>query len=64
MSRYGKERLFDELTREAAACNLCPAMCERRAVLSRHNGGPGARVMFIGEAPGRQGGDRTRVPFS
>lgn len=24
----------------------------------------GARVMFVGEAPGRQGGDRTRVPFS
>jgi uracil-DNA glycosylase family 4 len=22
------------------------------------------RVLFIGEAPGRQGGDRTRVPFS
>ncbi|HYJ47265.1 MAG TPA: uracil-DNA glycosylase [Pyrinomonadaceae bacterium] len=64
MPRRGKERLFDELTREAAACNLCPAMCERRAVLSRHNGRPGARVMFIGEAPGRQGGDRTRVPFS
>jgi uracil-DNA glycosylase len=24
----------------------------------------GARVLFVGEAPGRQGGDRTRVPFS
>ncbi len=39
-------------------------MCERRAVLSERNGRPGALVMFIGEAPGRQGGDRTRVPFS
>jgi uracil-DNA glycosylase family 4 len=39
-------------------------MCERTAVLSEHNGDTGARVMFIGEAPGRQGGDRTRVPFS
>src|SRR3712207_2067220 len=28
------------------------------------NGRVGARVMFVGEAPGRQGGDRTRVPFS
>ncbi len=39
-------------------------MCERQAVLSERNGGLNPRVMFLGEAPGRQGGDRTRVPFS
>ena len=39
-------------------------MCGRSAVLSAHNGRVGARAMFVGEAPGRQGGDRTRVPFS
>jgi DNA polymerase len=39
-------------------------MCGRRAVLSGRNGEVTARVMFVGEAPGRQGGDRTRVPFS
>jgi DNA polymerase len=39
-------------------------MCGRTAVLSERNGDPAARVMFVGEAPGRQGGDRTRVPFS
>ena len=39
-------------------------MCERRAVLSERNGDYHAHVMFVGEAPGRQGGDRTRVPFS
>jgi uracil-DNA glycosylase len=55
---------FYRLVREAAACQLCPEMCERRAVLSELNGALRARVMFIGEAPGRQGGDRTRVPFS
>ena len=48
----------------AAECRACASMCERRAVLSEHNGRVGARVMFVGEAPGRQGGDRTRVPFS
>ena len=32
--------------------------------MSGLNGRVGARVMFVGEAPGRQGGDRTRVPFS
>ena len=39
-------------------------MCGRSAVLSDLNGSPDARVMFIGEAPGRKGADRTRVPFS
>ena len=39
-------------------------MCGRTAVLSELNGSINARVMFIGEAPGRKGADRTRVPFS
>ena len=56
--------LFDAIAAEAAACVRCPALCERRAVLSERNGSIGARVMVIGEAPGRQGGDKTRVPFS
>jgi uracil-DNA glycosylase len=59
-----REKLFAALTAEAAACRLCPAMCGRRAVLSERNGTLRPRVLFVGEAPGRQGGDRTRVPFS
>ena len=59
-----REKLFAALVAEAAACRLCPAMCGRRAVLSERNGILRPRVLFIGEAPGRQGGDRTRVPFS
>lgn len=55
---------FQKLAIEAAGCRRCPDLCERRAVLSERNGSVGARVMFLGEAPGRQGGDRTRVPFS
>jgi len=39
-------------------------MCERAAVLSELNGPVSARIMFIGEAPGRKGADQTRVPFS
>jgi len=57
-------RQFISLCVEAAACTRCPAMCERAAVLSELNGSVDARVMFIGEAPGRKGADRTRVPFS
>ena len=55
---------FNQLVKEAAGCTLCPAMCGRSAVLSELNGSTEARVMFIGEAPGRKGADRTRVPFS
>lgn len=55
---------FSELVSEAASCTRCPSMCGRSAVLSELNGSPHARVMFIGEAPGRKGADRTRVPFS
>jgi DNA polymerase len=59
-----RQQQFDALVADAARCRRCEAMCGRSAVLSAHNGRAGARVMFVGEAPGRQGGDRTRVPFS
>jgi DNA polymerase len=59
-----KQNQFIRLVAEASACVECPAMCERAAVLSELNGALDARVMFIGEAPGRKGADRTRVPFS
>ena len=59
-----KQQLLEELVEQAASCTRCPAMCGRSAVLSNLNGSPRARIMFIGEAPGRKGADRTRVPFS
>ena len=62
--KCSKEQLFAALVDEAASCTRCPAMCGRSAVLSKLNGSPRARIMFIGEAPGRKGADRTRVPFS
>ena len=62
--KRSKQQLFQTLVGEAANCTRCPAMCGRSAVLSNLNGSPDARIMFIGEAPGRKGADRTRVPFS
>src|SRR5688572_6002193 len=59
-----KREQFAELVAEAANCTRCPAMCGRAAVLSELNGPVDARVMFIGEAPGRKGADQTRIPFS
>src|SRR5882724_10320987 len=63
-TRISRKSSFAALVAEAATCTLCPAMCGRSAVLSELNGSPEARVMFIGEAPGRKGADQTRVPFS
>jgi hypothetical protein len=55
---------FDALIAEVQACRCCSTMEGRRRVLSRLNGQPGARVMFIAEAPGRNGGEVTGVPLS
>jgi uracil-DNA glycosylase len=63
-SNESSRQLFTELADEAARCTRCPAMCGRSAVLSELNGSIRARLMFIGEAPGRKGADRTRIPFS
>ena len=44
-------------------CNICERMCHRARVLSAASGNPDAKVMFIAEAPGRLGADRTGVPL-
>jgi uracil-DNA glycosylase family 4 len=67
MSMYSpaeRSFLFTDLFVKAADCTICPAMSERTAVLSDLNGSVQAKVLFIGEAPGRKGADRTHVPFS
>lgn len=58
-----KQSAFNQLAAEAAACAICERMQERMAVLGPLNGSIHSRLMFIGEAPGRQGADRTRIPF-
>lgn len=59
-----KLKQFQSLCKKAQACKICPNLRERIAVLSELNGNINARVMFIAEAPGRNGGNRTRIPFS
>ncbi|MEP6900524.1 MAG: uracil-DNA glycosylase [Actinomycetota bacterium] len=59
-----KLKEFLKLAETARKCSRCEAMCERVAVLSELNGNISPKVFFIAEAPGRQGGDRTRKPFS
>jgi uracil-DNA glycosylase family 4 len=58
-----KQDLFHKLCSEAQACRICPELADKTAVLSKLNGSIVPKVFFIAEAPGRQGADRTRMPF-
>ncbi len=64
MEQVTKEAAFEALIATVAACRKCPAMEGRRRVLTHANGNPHARVLFMAEAPGRGGAERTGIPFS
>ncbi len=63
MLQINRERKFEILVDNANRCNLCMRMHGRTRVLSEKNGDINSKVVFIGEAPGRLGADRTGVPF-
>jgi len=46
------------------SCVRCPALVASRRRIVHGYGDPSTRIVFIGEAPGRHGADRTGVPFS
>ncbi len=58
-----KPHLYQGLYGEAQTCRICPNLADKTAVLSELNGSLEPKVLFIGEAPGRVGADRTRRPF-
>ena len=59
-----RDEAFSALVDTVAACRACPAMEGRRRVLTLANGNIRARVLFVAEAPGRGGAERTGIPFS
>lgn len=54
---------LETLITDVQACRLCPEMAGCARVLSWANGPHDAKIMCIGEAPGRLGADRTSIPF-
>lgn len=52
------------LAEAAQACRRCQRMEGRTRALGAGNGPLDARVLFVAEAPGRLGADRTGVPLS
>ena len=63
MLHIDKMRKFEMLVEIANRGNLCERMYGRTRVLSEKNGNIDSKVIFIGEAPGRLGADRTGIPF-
>jgi uracil-DNA glycosylase family 4 len=54
---------FAALVARAQACTRCPRMAGRTRVLGPGNGPLTPTILFVAEAPGRFGGDRTGVPL-
>jgi uracil-DNA glycosylase family 4 len=63
MINVNKKRKFEILVENVERCDLCKRMVGRYKVLSEKNGNIDSKVVFIGEAPGRLGADRTQIPF-
>jgi uracil-DNA glycosylase family 4 len=63
MLHSDKKLKFEMLVENVSRCNLCTRMAGRTRVLSGKNGSIDSKIIFIGEAPGRLGADRTGIPF-
>ena len=61
--KYNKLDRFNDLIESVQHCNLCSRLCVRRKVLSQSNGNIDSQVLFVAEAPGRLGAERTGVPL-
>lgn len=49
-----KQTLLDQLTADILDRNICPDLAEQATQLVMGAGNPDARIVFIGEAPGKQ----------
>jgi uracil-DNA glycosylase family 4 len=58
-----KEKDFNRLISKIKKCENCPRMRNREKVLSYKNGYLNSKVIFIAEAPGRLGAERTCTPL-
>ncbi len=58
-----KERHFFDLVSRVKKCKRCPRMQDSARVIGVGCGPLNAKVMFIGEAPGRLGADASELPF-
>jgi uracil-DNA glycosylase len=62
-SSFSKEQRLNDLSEAVQHCTLCPRLCNRKKVLSDANGNVNSKILFVAEAPGRLGADRTGIPL-
>jgi len=60
---FSKTARLNDLAESVQHCDLCPRLHNRRKVLSSANGNVDSKVLFVAEAPGRLGADRTGIPL-
>jgi uracil-DNA glycosylase family 4 len=58
-----KQEDFFLLCEQVESCNICERMSSSSKIMGLSSGKISAKVMFIGEAPGRLGADDTGIPF-
>ena len=58
-----RQARLESLCEMIQGCRACPRMEGRKRVQGPANGRAGVPVMFVAEAPGRAGADRTGVPI-
>ena len=60
---FKTEVRFRDLINAVQNCTLCPRLSNRKKVLSFANGNINSKVLFVAEAPGRLGADKTGIPL-
>ncbi|MES1047588.1 hypothetical protein FOA22_24480 [Heyndrickxia oleronia] len=55
---------FDKLVNIAKGCTFCNSMQDKEAVIGYQNGNLNADILFIAEAPGPRGANKTGIPLS
>lgn len=63
-SDHQRDHTFHCLVERIHTCRRCPRMEGRKRVFGVKNGSIDAAVLFIAEAPGRLGGDRSGIPLT
>jgi len=63
LAAWSKATRLEDLSQSVHRCTLCPRLQGRTKVLSSANGITESRILFVAEAPGRLGADRTGIPL-
>ncbi len=62
-SSFSKPFRFEHFSKSVQQCNLCQRAYSSLKVLSDRNGNIYSKIIFIAEAPGRLGAEKTGIPL-